>query len=177
MKIKNPKYKKLISSVFVVFTAVILFEIVPGYYSIGKRLSSAVLQKYTEDNLEKLADKLNELKYENSSVKKLFYGEAAQNTGTYNFSAAIEKFSSISDEFDLVITSIKPLKKIQRGRLNFNRTSLIVQGDYNNIYNYCRWLELTGSALIFEEVKIVRQRDNNALQASILVDVFVDGKD
>ncbi len=175
MKIENPKYKNILTATMIVFMLVLFFEIIPGYYNISVNLFSVLIQKISGDNYEQLTEQLIELKGEGKNLKKFFNSELSSDISGYSFSETLEKFNVTVPDFDLIVTSIKPVKKLQKGKLNFQRISIVVQSDYGNIYNYFRWLEMTGPSFNFEEVKISKAKDINYLQTNMLVDVLYGG--
>ena len=177
MKIKTPKYKNVVLLTSAIFVLIILFEIMPGYYDLGSSLVSVIFQKVSGSNEEELSNKLVLLKTEQTKLKKMFYGEFSETENNYSFSNALEKFNVNNSEFDLSINSIKPLKKIKKGRLNFQRINLGMNCNFENIYNYCRWLEVSGSTIDFEEVSISKQKDSELLQSTLLLDVLYSGID
>jgi hypothetical protein len=177
MKIKTPKYKNMVFLTSAAFTLIVLFEIMPGYYDLGSSLVSVIFQKVSGSNDEVLSNQLLNLKAEQSDLKKKFFGEFSTSENNYSFSSALEKFNVKDSEFSISINSIKPLKKIKKGRLGFQIISLGVSCDFENIYNYCRWLEVKGSTIDFEEIIISRQKDSDLLQSSLLLDVLHSGID
>lgn len=177
MKIKTPKYRYTLTISLLVFALVIFFEVVPGYYQLCSNLLSVLVEKISGDDYDKLSNRLDNLKSENSKLKKVFFGEFSSGQSNHSFSETLDNFNVSQDEFDMTINSIKPLKKVQKGRLNFQRISLELQGDYENIYNYCRWLEMRGKTFHFEEVIIARQKDKNFLKTNMLIDVLHKGSD
>lgn len=175
MKIKTPKYKNILVMAVIVFTVILLVEVIPGYYEIGSSLISVAFQKLSGSNVDELSDKLIEIKKEEAKLKKKFYGEFSTSENNYNFSNALEKFNVNNNEFNISINSIKPIKKVKKGRLNFQRINLGLNSDFANIYNYCRWLEITGSTIDFEEIQITRQKDSDLLKTNLLIDVLYSG--
>ncbi|MDP2366108.1 MAG: hypothetical protein Q8M94_20345 [Ignavibacteria bacterium] len=175
MKIRIPKYKNVIFLTSALFAVVLLFEIIPGYYNFVSSFADVTIQKLSGDDSEALSNKLVDLKEEQYKLKKHFFGEFTTSENNYSFSNALEKFNVNNSEFDISINSIKPLKKIKKGRLNFQRINLGMTSDFENIYNYCRWLEVAGSTIDFEEVAILKQKDSQLLQTNLQLDVLHSG--
>ncbi|QQS36977.1 MAG: hypothetical protein IPM56_03200 [Ignavibacteriales bacterium] len=175
MKIKNRKYKHTITITSIIFILVLLFEVIPNYWKLSETLYSLVSEKLTKTNAEDLEAELNSLKRNHIQLKKMLYGEFNSVSDKDNYLNALEKFNIEDSKFRVSFNSIKPIKKIKKGRLNFQRFSLEFSCDYENVYNYCRWLEYKNLAMNFEEIVISKQKDSENLQISGTVDVLIAG--
>lgn len=177
MTIKIPKYKKIVTLVFAVFVMILLFEVIPGYYDLGVNLFDVIVQKISGNDTESLSSKLILLQDENNKLKQQFFNKINVSTDEYSFSYALEKFTSDNPGINISINSIKPNKKIKKGGLNFQRITIGLDGNFNDIYNYFRWLEIKESDIEFAEVGIIKQKETNLLQTNITVDVLYSGAD
>lgn len=172
MKIKTPKYKNAVLLTTVICILIMLFEIIPGYYDSLSRFALVIYQSFSGETDENLTKKISLLKQEQFKLKRAYSGQLDLNEEYYSFSSALEKFSVDDPDFELSINTVKPLKKIKKGRLEFQRISLGISSDYENIYNYCRWLELSGSAIEFDEIKINKQKQGSSLNTTIILDIL-----
>ena len=177
MKIKTPKYKNMV--LFTVVSAILIlgFEILPGYYNMCSNLVPTIFHKLSGVDDKVLLKQLITLKEDHIKLKKQFFGEFADEENNYSFSHSLEMFNMNRGGFDISINSIKPIKKYKKGRLIFQKINIGMSSNFENIYNYCRWLEITRSAVDFEEMNISKPKDNKLLQANILLDVLHSGFD
>lgn len=175
MVIKTPKYRKIISTTIIIFTVILLFEIFPNYYNLTDKFISITIQKISGNNKEQLFNRLTYLKEEKTKLEKIYYNEFSTLEKNNNFSEYLNKFTVNDNLFDISINSIRPLKKIKKDRLSFQRISLELNSNYENFYNYCRWLEFKGSLIFFEEINISKQQDNSYLKINLLIDIFYSG--
>lgn len=176
MTIKNPKYKKIVTLVIAVIILILLFEVVPGYYDLGISLIDVAVQKISGDDTESLSSRLIALQDENNNLKQHFFDNINVSAGEYSFSNALEKFTSDNPGINISINSIKPNKKIKKGGLNFQRITIGLNGNFNDIYNYFRWLEIKESDIDFADVSIFKQKESTELQTNITVDVLYSGE-
>lgn len=177
MIIRIPKYKNIIITTVIAFSAIIFFEIIPGFYDVGSKLLSVILQKVSGDNEENLSRELISLREENSRLKKQYFGEISSTEDNNNLSAALEKFKVDNEEFKISINSIKPLKKIKKGRLSYQKISLGMNCNYEDIYNYCRWLEINSPTIEFEEINLKKAKYNDHLGISLVLNVLQMGNE
>lgn len=175
MKIKTPKYRRMVLLSFLLFLLIGLFEIIPGYYDLGLRLVSAIVHNFSQNNKEELSSQLSMLREETILLKKKYSEEFLTSENNYNLSSALESINVSNREIGISINSIKPLKKIKKGGLDFQKTSMSITGDFESIYNYCRWLEVTGSTIEFDELIISNQKESGLLQSSLLLDILYSG--
>lgn len=177
MQLRTPKYKNTAILTLLLFILIMLLEVIPGYYQLAETLYSVVVQKYSDDNHEKMESELIQLNENQNKLKRIFYGEFTTTSENSSFSNTLEKFNVKGNEFDISINSIKPLKKLKNGRLSFQRVNIAFISDYENSFNYCRWLEVKSPSLDFEELVISKQKNSENLQTNIVIDVLYSGGD
>ena len=175
MTIRTPKYKKILTLVFAVFALILLFEVIPGYYDIGLNLIDVTIQKISGNDSQSLSSRLLVLRDENNRLKQQFFNNINTSAEHYSFSYALEKFAADNAGIKVLINSVKPAKKVKKGGLSFQRISIGMEGDFNDIYNYFRWLEIKESDIEFADVYITRQKESNTLQTNITADILCSG--
>ncbi len=159
------------------FVMIMLLEVIPGYYQLMEAIYSIVIQKYSGENHKKMESELLQLTENQNKLKRVFYGEFTSTSEKNSFSNTLEKFNVREDEFKISINSIIPVKKLKKGRLSFQRVNIAFISDYENSFNYCRWLELKSPSLDFEELTISKQKNSDELQTNIVIDVLYSGTD
>lgn len=170
MRIRDPKAKRYLILSSVVYLFILLYEIFPACYTLGDNIFSAVLKSFNGNTDEDLLNKLNQKKNEYQRLINIFNGDSSGNN--LRLSSTLDKLNITAEELDISLISIKPVKSTQNGKLINQRMELYFKSDYENIYNYFRWLFIKGVPLDIISMNITREKEETNLILCLVIDII-----
>ena len=153
MLIKNKKYKNFILLTFLLFALLFVFEILPVYSD----LLSMTMKVFEQNSqIEKIAENKNELDNLNKQIRKLkirMYNNFSDYSDSRNLSAVINLLDSLSKKSKIKNIAIKPGELKENDQLWLQPVEISLESDYENIYNYVRFLENSSRIIKMKELK------------------------
>lgn len=175
MLIKNKKWKNLSMLILTLTVIVFVFEIIPR----GVGVFELLFELYTNNNkVERSSEidiELKQLNLENTTVKKEIESLVTHYDDSRQISSVLAALEEISTLSGCEINTIKPAEPEVKKNLRVQSLELLINGSYENLYNFLRFTEKSSKVMIINSVDISPVKTGKSgLQMFLNIEVYLN---
>lgn len=154
MPIKNKKWKGLIAISALLFSLVMLFDILPRFTSLCSMTVEFIEDKSKLDKGKESEMRFKELMVENITLKDELRGMAPGYAPRESISSVISLLDSVSQKSRSRITSIMPGKIFKKDNVILQPLEVNLTAKYENAYNLVRFLETAKKVILIKSLAL-----------------------
>ena len=152
MLIANKKYKNLVLLSLLVTILLFLFEVIPTYSGLVSMTIDVFEQNSEIDRITENDNVLRELNRQIKLLKMQIYNNVSDYSEYRNLSTVINLLDSLSKESKINNIAINPGELKKENHLWLQPIEISLNAEYENIYNYIRFLENSSRIVKVQEL-------------------------
>ena len=175
MLIKNSKWRNLSLLILVMTVIVLVFEIIPRGIGVVEMVFELVANNNKIDRAAEIEIELSSLNTENLMLKKEIESVVTDYDDSRQISGILANLQEIADNSECDITAIKPGKLEKNKNLWVQNMQLEINGSYENLYNFFRFLENSTKVMIINNATFAPSKTKSRkLEMSLLLEVYLN---
>ena len=175
MPIKTPKWRNMVILILCFTMLVVVFEVFPGILNNADLVFEWIEQSSQIDKSDEIENRLTGVKQQNSQLKSYINNIVSNYEEAQNSSSILKMLDEIATRSKVDIEIIKPKTIIQRDNLWLQPIDIVLTSQYENYYNFIRFLENSQKVVLVKEIFIESgNSDGVELQISLKLEVYLN---
>ncbi|MFH0736280.1 MAG: type 4a pilus biogenesis protein PilO [bacterium] len=157
------------------FLLVVVIETLPRSISLISNYFQYLSQKSIVDNKSDTDTRLIEVQTKKSLLKESINKMVTNDDNDYRLSSIISLFNLYAEKSMVDILSLKPGKISKEGDLKVQRVELILNSNYEQLYNFVRFIENSEKVIRINEIIMEQSASSNQiLEISFIADLYIN---
>lgn len=175
MQIKNKRWKLIISATFGFTIVIIFFDLLPRYSALLNQAAARFDKRNSAGSLVKNQEKLRLLRIENQNLRRNINNIVTDYKENKNLSSVLTFLDEKAAESYIKLRDIKPGELKRQNNLWLQPIELNLNSNYENIYNYLRFLEGSNNVILITELSMKpANRSNDSLNIKAHLEVYLN---
>ena len=175
MLIKNSKWRNLTLLILLMTVIVFVFEIIPRGVGVIEMVFELLSNNNKIEQASEIEVELSSLNTENLMLKKEIESVVTDYDDSRQISGILSNLEEIAYNSRCGINSIKPTKLEEKKNLWVQNIQLEVNGSYENLYNFLRYLENSSKVIIINDVTFIPSKTKSGeVDMSLLLEVYLN---
>lgn len=171
----SKKYKRLIAIVILFSMVILVFEIIPRFFSLSEKSLEYITSKYKISSTEDYDLKIEMKTMENSLLQKKITSVVSDYEESQKISSIFKVLDLQAKKADLIINSIAPMQLEKKNNLWLLPIKVYIKSDFEKIYNLIRFVENTSKVVVFKNMKINTPKTaSEGLDVELFMDVYLN---